>query len=340
MTHFKKRLIKGLILTFIAIAAGSVGYKLLGGPEWSLLDSIYMSIITLSTVGFSEIQDMSNNPYARIFTIFIILFGTGSILFVVSTVAGFIIESELTNVFGRRKMLKEISILKNHFIVCGIGDIGIVVINELIKTKTDFVVVDTDLGKLDKLNETEKVLFINDDATSDEVLINAGIHRAHGLITILSEDKDNLFVTLTAKQLNPNLRIVSKGLEKNIIKKLKLAGADSVVMPNSIGGLRMVSELIRPAAVSFLDKMLRTQNGKTYRIEEITIPVDSKYIGMTLAEANLLKGTRILIVAMEGKGGDLIYNPEGTSIIKDGTVIVILGENMETKRVKELIRKQ
>ncbi len=340
MTHYKNRLIKGLIITFVAIAAGSTGYKLLGGPEWSLLDSIYMCVITLSTVGFSETQDMSNNPYARILTIFIILFGTGSILFVVSTVTGFIVESKLTNVFGRRKMLKEISVLKNHFIVCGIGDIGIIVIDELIKTKMAFVIVDTDLEKLEKLNETEKVLFINDDATNDEALINAGIHSAHGLITILSEDKDNLFVTLTAKQLNPGLRIVSKGMEKNIIKKLKLAGADSVVMPNSIGGLRMVSELIRPTAVSFLDKMLRTHNGKTYRIEEITIPINSKYVGMTLSEANLLKGTRILIVAMKGKEEDLIYNPKDTSIIKEETVIVILGENMETKSVKELVKKQ
>ena len=252
--QFRNQLIKGLIATFIAVGGGTAGYKLLGGPEWSLLDAIYMTIITLTTVGFEEVKDLSGNPYARILTIFIILFGMGSILFVVSTVTGFILEGELTNVFGRRKMLKEISILKNHFIVCGIGDIGSTVVKELIQTKRNFVVVDTDSEKLEKLSAMEKILYINDDATNDEALVNAGVHEAQGLITILPDDKDNLFVTLTAKQLNPNLRIVSKGVDEHTIKKLKMAGADSVVLSNSIGGLRMVSELIRPAAVSFLDK--------------------------------------------------------------------------------------
>ncbi|ODS31402.1 MAG: potassium uptake system protein TrkA [Candidatus Scalindua rubra] len=338
--NFRKRLIKGLIFTFITIAAGTAGYELLGGPEWSFLDSIYMTIITLTTVGFGEIQDMSGNPYARILTIFIILFGMGSILFVVSTITGFIVEGELTNVFGRRKMLKEISNLKNHFIVCGLGNIGNVVVKELIQTKRDFVIVDTDSEKLEKLSEAEDICYISGDATNDKTLISAGIQKAQGLITTLSEDKDNLFVTLTAKQLNPDLRIVSKGVEEHTIKKLKMAGADSVVMPNSIGGLRMVSELIRPAAVSFLDKMLRTQKGKTYRIEEITIPPKSQFIGKTLSQANLLKGTRVLIVAMKGEEEDFIYNPDDKSIITDGTVIVILGESMETKKVRELAERQ
>lgn len=333
---FRKRLIKGLIFTFITVAVGTAGYKILGGPEWSFLDSLYMTIITLTSVGFGEIQDLSDYPYARILTIFIILFGMGSILFVVSTITGFIVEGELSNVFGRRKMLKEISSLKNHFIVCGIGNTGYVVVKELIQTKRDFVVVDTDLNELEKLSETDKILYINDDATNDAALVNAGIHEAHGLITILPDDKDNLFVTLTAKQLNPNLRIVSKGVEEHTIKKLKLAGAASVVMPSFIGGLRMVSELIRPAAVSFLDKMLRTQKGKSYRIEEIAIPAGSKFIGQTLSQANLLKGTRVLIVAMKAKDGDFTYNPDDKSIITDGTVIVILGESTETKKVCEL----
>ena len=338
--RFKNRLIKGLISTFIAIVAGTTGYKLLGGPEWSLLDSIYMTIITLTTVGFGEIQDLSGNPYARILTIFIILFGMGSILFLVSTVTGFIVEGELTNVFGRRKMLKEISNLKNHFIVCGVGNIGRTIVKELQQTKRDFVVVDTASEKLEKLSAMEKILYINDDATNDEVLVNAGVHEAQGLITILPEDKDNLFVTLTAKQLNPNLRIVSKGIDEHTIKKLKMAGADSVVLSNAIGGLRMVSELIRPAAVSFLDKMLRTQKGKSYRIEEVKISANSKFIGQTLSEANLLHNTRVLLVAMKGKEGDFIYNPESTSIIRGETEIVVMGEGMETKRVREWVENQ
>jgi len=338
--QFKNRLIKGLIATFIAIGAGTAGYKLLGGPEWSLLDAIYMTIITLTTVGFGEIQDLSANPYARILTIFIILFGMGSLLFVVSTVTGFIVEGELTNVFGRRKMLKEISNLKNHFIVCGIGDIGSTIVKELKLTKRDFVVVDTDSEKLEKLSATENIRYISDDATRDDTLVNAGIHKAQGLITVLPDDKDNLFVTLTAKQLNPNLRIVSKGIDEHTIKKLKMAGADSVVLSNAIGGLRMVSELIRPAVVGFLDKMLRAQKGKSYRFEEVSIPAGSKFIGQTLSQANLLHNTRVLLVAMREKGGDFVYNPESTSIIKDETVIVVMGESLETKRVREWVENQ
>ena len=338
--QFKNRLIKGLIATCIAIGGGTAGYKLLGGPEWSFLDAIYMTIITLTTVGFGETRDLSANPHARILTIFIILFGMGSILFVVSTITGFLVEGELTNVFGRRKMLKEISNLKNHFIVCGIGDIGSTVVKELKQTKRDFVVVDTDTDKLEKLSAMEKILYINDDATNDETLINAGVHKAQGLITILSEDKDNLFVTLTAKQLNPNLRIVSKGVGEHAIKKLKMAGADSVVLSNAIGGLRMVSELIRPAVVGFLDKMLRTQKGKSYRFEDVTIPAGSKFIGQTLAKANLLHNTRVLLVAMKEKDGDFVYNPESTSIIKDESVIVVMGESVETNRVREWVENQ
>ena len=338
--QFKNRLIKGLIATFIAIGGGTAGYKLLGGPEWSLLDAIYMTIITLTTVGFGEIQDLSANPYARILTIFIILFGMGSLLFVVSTVTGFIVEGELTNVFGRRKMLKEISNLKNHFIVCGIGDIGSTIAKELKLTNRDFVVVDTDSERLENLNAIENILYINDDATHDDTLVNAGIHKAQGLITVLPDDKDNLFVTLTAKQLNPNLRIVSKGIDEHTIKKLKMAGADSVVLSNAIGGLRMVSELIRPAVVGFLDKMLRAQNGKSYRFEDVKIPANSKFIGQTLAKANLLHNTRVLLVAMREKGGDFVYNPESSSIIKDETVIVVMGESLETKRVREWVENQ
>jgi len=175
--QFKNRLSKGLIATFIAIGAGTAGYRLLGGPEWSLLDAIYMTIITLTTVGFGEIQDLSANPYARILTIFIILFGMGSLLFVVSTVTGFIVEDELTNIFGRRKILKEISNLENHFIVCGIGDTGSTIVKELKLTKRDFVVVDTDSEKLEKLSATENILYINDDdATHDDALVSAGVH--------------------------------------------------------------------------------------------------------------------------------------------------------------------
>ena len=338
--HFKNRFIKCLLATFFVIAAGTTGYKLLGGRDWSLLDSIYMTVITITTVGFGEIQDLSGKPYARILTIFIIIFGMGSFLFLVSTITGFIVEGEMTNVFGRKKMLRKISILKNHFIICGIGDIGSIVVKELIQTKRDFVVVDSAPERLEKLSEMENILYLNDDATNDEVLVKAGIHKAHGLISILPDDKDNLFVTLTAKQLNPNLRIVSKGLNVHTIKKLKMAGADSVVLPNAIGGLRMVSELVRPAAVSFLDKMLRTQNGKSYRIEEVTIPAGSRYIGQTLSKANLLHGTRVLIVAIKGEEGDFTYNPENTSIIQDGTAIVMLGECMETKMVRDLVEKQ
>jgi len=207
-------------------------------------------------------------------------------------------------------------------------------------TERDFVVVDTDSEKLEKLNAMEKILFINDDATNDEALVNAGVHQAQGLITILPDDKDNLFVTLTAKQLNPNLRIVSKGLNEHTIKKLKMAGADSVVLSNAIGGLRMVSELIRPAVVSFLDKMLRSQKGKSYRIEEVTIPANSKFIGQTLTEANLLHNTRLLLVAMKGKEGDFVYNPESSSIIKEESVIVVMGESLETNKVREWVENQ
>jgi voltage-gated potassium channel len=330
----EKRLLIALVLLLSTILIGTVGYKLFTGDRYDWLTCLYMTVITLSTVGFGEVIDTSTLPLARLFTIVLILSGMGILLYSLSTVTAIMVEIELFDVFKRRKMNQNIRKLRNHFIVCGAGATGACIVEELGKTNTGFVVVEQNIERIESLRKLGDISYIEGDATEDEVLIKAGIHNALGLAAALSTEKDNLFLTLTARQLNPSIRIVARGLDSSVNQKLHKAGADAIVSPTHIGGLRMASELIRPSVVSFLDIMLRDPTG-TIRFEELHITKDSIFVDQTIKSTKLRENSNLLIVALKKPNSPgFIYNPSADTTLADGMTLVVLGESGQIGKLK------
>ncbi len=301
-----------------------IGFKFFGGKDWSLLDSLYMTVITISTVGYEEVIDLSENPGARIFVVTFIILSLATITFALSSITAFIVEGELKNILWRRKMDKKISKLKDHFIVCGSDETAHTIIEELILTQREFVVIEPSQEKIDKLSLSQDFLYIIGDSAEDEVLISAGIKKAKGIILSLYKDEENLFVALTARSLNPKIRIVSKAVDLNNYNKMKKAGADAVVSPTYIGGMRMVSEMVRPAVVTFLDMMLKDRE-KFYRFEEVYIEEGSPSIGKTIAECKLRESTQAVLVAVKDKEtGNYHFNPSPDTQIKKNDILIFI----------------
>ena len=309
---------------FAVFFIGVVGFKIIGGDQCSFLDSLYMTVITLSTVGYGEVIDYSGNPEARVFTIAFILLSLGTIAFAVTSITSFIVEGELKNLLGRRRMEKEISKLKDHYIVCGSDETAQTVIQELALTKKPFVVVEPLQEKIEKLSSSGDILFVHGDPTEDNILLQAGIEEAKGVILSLPTDEANLFVTITARSLNPDIRIVTKGIDVKSHKKMFKAGSDAVVSPEFIGGMRMVSEMIRPAVVTFLDMMLRDRE-EVLRFEELHVGKKSPLVGKTIGEADIDRETGSLLLSLRRAGSDkYLFNPPKSTEIRANDVLVLI----------------
>lgn len=329
----KKRIFLSLSIFILVFMGGVVGFKLLGGREWSFLDSLYMTVITLSTVGYEEVIDISTNPAARVFTVVFIIVCLGTIAFAISSITAFIVEGELRNILWRKKMEKEISKLKDHYIVCGADETAQTVIQELILTRKIFVAVESSKEKIDKLSPLGHFLFIHGDPTEDDVLLSARIEKAKGIILSLPTDEQNLFVTLTARSLNPKIRIVTKGIDVKSHNKMVKAGADAVVSPTHIGGMRIVSEMIRPAVVTFLDMMLKERE-EVLRFEELPVGKDSSFIGKPVGECTIGKKTGALLVAIKDREtGEYHFNPSEETKIKEDDILILIAS---PEMVKEL----
>ncbi|MHC4870379.1 MAG: potassium channel family protein [Planctomycetota bacterium] len=234
-------------------------------------------------------------------------------------------------------MRKKITALKNHFIICGGGETGIHCVEELCSSGTDFVLIDINEEIIDDYqNKHKDILFLKEDASEDDVLVDAGIHSAAGLVAALSNDKDNLLLTITARQLNPEIRIVSRAVDLTNIQKLKKAGADAVVCPTRIGGLRMISEMLRPTVTNFLDTMMSDR--RMIRIEEAIVEAGSKLAGLTLAEANISAVSDVNVIATRlSNDDDFTYNPRGNTKLDEGTTLVVLGPSDDITKLKKLI---
>ncbi|MCX5884965.1 MAG: NAD-binding protein [Proteobacteria bacterium] len=328
-----KRLLFILITFLLVLFAGVIGYKTIEG--WTVLEALYMTVITLASVGFMEVHPLS--PAGRIFTISLILGGTGILIYGISTVTAFIVEGELTNVLRRRKMQKKIDQLKGHYIVCGADQTGRYAIEELVNIKQHFAVIEKDSEKIKHLEEQD-ILCIEGDATHNAVLQTAGIQRAKGLITALHSDAENLLVVFTAKKLNPNLRVIAKAVEEESEQKIRMAGADGVVMPNFIGGLRMVSEMTRPSVVTFLDTMLRSQD-KTIRVEEIEIGPGSLFLGKSIDDTGILSTEGVTLVALVNKinGSNYLFNPPKSRVLTENDVLIVMGNVEVINTLKEKV---
>jgi voltage-gated potassium channel len=329
----QKRLTVLGILFLAVFTGGTVGFMLVEG--WDLFDAFYMTVITLATVGYGEVHPLSME--GRWVAIVLILGGTGSLAYGMSMVTALIIEGELHNLLGKRRMEKVLARLRDHVIVCGMGETGRHVVEEFQKTRQPCVVIESNPGSLKHLERLPEVPVIEGDATDEEVLRRAHINEARGLVTTMPSDKDNLFVILTARGMNPKLRIVSRAIADESHQKLQKAGADAVVSANWIGGLRMASEMVRPNVVSFLDVMLRGSKA-SIRFEEAEVPADSPMAGRRLAELELHKRVGLVVIAIRQQTtGTFLYNPAAATVVERGDCLVVCGEPDQLERLRSLL---
>ncbi len=330
-----RKFIKPGIIVAIVLIVGTIGYWFIGDKQYSFLDAFYMTFITIATIGYGEIIDLSGNPWGRVFTMIITVCGLGTILYVITNLTALIVEGDLRQSFRRRKMEKMISNYENHFIVCGIGEAGFHIVNELYATKRLYVAVDTSRNHLESSLETFKdEVFIQGDATDSEVLIKSGIMKARGLFAVTADDNQNLVIIITAKQLNPSLRIVARCNQIKNSDKMRRVGANSVISPSFIGGLRMASEMIRPVTVSFLDIMLRDKE-KGLRVEEISVP--DSFVGKAISTLNMKKYSHSLLLAIKIKDKDgWIYNPAGDYLIQPGNTLIFMTNPEERYKLEDI----
>ncbi len=331
---FPRRLKWALGAVISTLVVGTFGYWLIGRGEWVVGDCLYQTVIGITTAGFGEILPLGRTTFGRPFTIVLLLGGLVSVGWFVTSAAAVLIEGELLGLRWRRRMEKLLRKVSDHVIVCGAGTTGIHVVRELGATGTRFVVVEAKEPLAKEVSAEFGCPVVVGDATHDDSLVEAGIARARGVIAALTDDRDNLYVTVTARALNPAARIVSKAVDARAEAKLRRAGADSVVFPNMIGGMRMVSEMVRPEVVSFLDQMLREKD-KTLRIDEIPIAPASRFHQRRVGEIDFGAHGLLLLAAKRSVGGEpqYVYTPGPDHLVEAGDVLIVLGE---PARVREL----
>ncbi len=322
----------GAVITMVLL--GVAGYFLIGGGRWSLFDCFYMTVVTLTTVGYQEILPLETTALGRPFTIFLLFGGILAMGWFVASATAFVVEGDLSGLRWRKRMDSIVKRMQGHIVVCGAGSTGIHCVRELAAIGVPFVVVDQREEVARHVTREHGGAAVVGDATHDEVLVEAGIERARGIISALTEDKDNLYVTVTARALNPKLRIVAKAIELGAEPKLRRAGADSVVSPNVMGGLRMVSDMVRPEVTTFLDDMLRNKK-QTLRIEEILVPKGSGMAGRPVGDIDLASHGLLLLAVKDpaAEGGHYSYNPAPDHVVSPGTVLIVLGEPDQVRKL-------
>lgn len=333
MLDLRERLIKALGIIFVVTIVGTVGFSIID-PSAGVVQAFFMTAITLTTVGYGEEIAIDTDP-ARIFTAILILVGMGAVLYFVSTVTAFLLEGQLGHVFRRRKMERDLAGLEGHMIVCGAGPTAMYAAAELAAVGRPVVLVaDTASGAEEARSQLSEVPVVLGDPTDDDILLAAGIERAKGLVACSESDNENVVITLTARQLNPRIRIVSRLQDVDQEGKIRKVGADAVVSPQHIGGLRLASELIRPTVVTFLDKMMQDRD-LNLRIDEILIPDGSPAVGAPLRDLGLESLPGILLMAIRAADGSWQYNPSRSHELKSGTVLIFLGSATDSNVLRE-----
>lgn len=333
-----RRLVTALGVFATLVAMGTLGYFVIGRGTWALPDCAYMTVITISTVGFFELGHMREVPGARPLTVALIVSGVGVLAYMQSSLTALLVEDVIGHALRRRRMKGEVARISGHVVVAGAGGTGKHVIEELFATQTPFVVIDRSEHILEQVSDEfcgGKMLYVHGDATLDHVLLSAGIERARGVVAALTHDKDNLYVTLSARSLNAGARIVSKVVEEEAAPKILKAGASSIVNPSMIGARRLASEIVRPEVNEFLDQMLRDKD-RNLRLEEVVIHGGSSFAGIALKDTPIRRETRALVIAARGPDRTFIYNPDPEYVIADGTTLIVLGETDSIVKLRQL----
>jgi voltage-gated potassium channel len=323
--------LRGIGLLAVVLLLGTLGYMVI--EDWPLLDALYMTVITITTVGYGEIRNV--DEAGRIFTIILIFMGMGSVAYTAGVMAQAMVEGQLQLALGRRRLGQKIKGLKDHYIICGYGRIGRVIIHELKSHGVPLVVVDSN-PNLKGGMEHEVIPFIVDDATSEDVLLEAGVERAKGLVAVVLSDADNLFITMTARLLNQNLFILSRADEEATQRKLLRAGANRVVMPYLIGGQKMAQTIIRPAVTDFLEITVHDK-GIELKMEELVVRETSRLNGVKLIDSKIRQEMNVIIVAIRKRSGQMIFNPSSQAKIEAGDILIALGHTTELEQLVKIL---
>lgn len=337
LSQLESKVIRKLLISLLALVAvfvfGTVGYHVLGGPQYSWMDCFYMVFLTVTTIGFHETVDLAAYEYGRLFTVFVGITGIGVLGYVLSTVTAFMLEGEFNEVRRRKKMEKKIAQLKGHYIVCGVGLVGRNVAHDLELAGLTCVIIDGDLTTIQHYLETHPAqLYLHGDATDNDVLLAAGVMRAKGVFAVAHEDSSNLVISLSAKQLNSNLRVVARCHDLKNAEKTRRAGADEVISPDFSGGLRIVSAMLRPNVMNFLDEMLKSDSN--LRMEEIQIP--DRLADKPLSV--LYQGNKDAMVLAIQRGKTWQFNPLVSHILQDQDVLMVMTTPEGRTRLEQLMQ--
>jgi voltage-gated potassium channel len=312
---------------------GTVGYQLICG--YNLIDAFYMTIITIATVGFEEVHPL--DMWGKIFTAFLVMISFGIFAYSISAVTRFVFDGEFNQLYKNRKLNETIKKLSDHVIICGYGRNGRQAAQVLKKHKQRFIVIEKNAELTSSMQHQYSDLVINADATLDEVLLKAGILRAKALVTTLPVDADNLFIVLTARNLNPNLTIISRASEDNSDTKLKIAGANNVIMPDKVGGAHMASLIMKPDVIEFIDHIVG-QEGDSVNMEEITFEnIPERLRHKTLRDLEIRNKSGANIIGFKTAAGEYIINPDADTRIIPSAKIFVLGNAEQIKKLKELL---
>lgn len=328
-TGFRTRL--AILAVFVAIAFGTLCFRLIEG--WSLLDSLYVTAQTVTTVGFGDITPTT--LHGRMFATVFMLVGVGVVLYALTTTVQSIVQSELVATFGQRRLSRKMSKLRNHFIICGAGRVGSHLVRNLLQTGELFIVIERDPEKVSELTDKGVVVLVR-DATLEDSLREAGVEHARGLAACLPDDADNVYVVLTARDLNSKLHIVARAAEEQAEVKLVRAGANRVIAPTIIGGHRMAVALIKPAVSDFIDSITASRLELTF--EQVEVEATSNLIGQKLKDTNIRSELDIVIVSIRRSDGQMLFNPSGEAAIEEGDMLIAIGHPEALMKLNSLAR--
>lgn len=333
MQKISTKVLLALLLLVTIVIGGVIGFKLLADYSW--IDAFYMTVITVTTVGFGEVVPLSADQ--KLFTGIYIILSISIFGYAISTLIEFILSTNNIGTLKQRRMQKEISTLSNHIVVCGYGRNGKEAVQKLSSNKMNFVIIENSEEQLDQIRQ-EGFYYIAGDATQDEVLEMAGIEKAKVLLCSLPSDADNLFIVLSARQLNQNLTIISRSTDESSNKKLKLAGADQVIMPDRIGGSHMASLVVNPDLIEFMSELANINENEEVEDQILVKKINFSLLGsstpMSIAELNLRKDTGCSIIGVQAKTGEYTINPEANMVLEEFSQLIIVGNMHQMRKLK------